>query len=411
MPGPLAGIRVLDLSSVVMGPWATHVLADYGADVILVESPQGDIMRRAGASRHPLMGAPFMHGARNKRSVVLDLKQDAARDALLALVATADVLVHNVRRAALARLRLTYDDVAPANPRLIFANLVGYAQAGPYGPRPAYDDLIQGASGLASTFVMSGGEPQYVPALVVDRTAGIAAAAAILAALVERSRTNVGRAIEIPMFETMVELVLADHLGGDSFVPPAGDVGYARILARNRRPYRTTDGYVCVLVYNEEHWRRFFDIAGERDTYERDPRLHDPTVRARHYDDAYGEVARVLATRSSAQWLAALEAADIPVMPLHDVASLERDPHLQAIGFFAERDHPSEGRLLTLGTPVTFAGQAPSPREPAPRLGEHSRTILAEAGLDQRAIDALVRGGATAEAPALADPQDVSSKR
>jgi len=395
MPGPLAGIRVVDLSSVVMGPWATHVLAEYGADVILVEPPAGDIMRRAGAARHPGMGASFMHGARNKRSVVLDLKQDAARDALLALAATADVFVHNIRRAAMERLRLAYADVARANPRIVYASLVGFGRDGPYSARPTYDDLIQGASGLAATFAMAGDEPRYVPMLVVDRTAGIAAAGAILAALVERGRTGAGQAVEIPLFETMVELVLADHLGGASFVPPEGAVGYARILAANRRPYRTTDGYVCVLLYNEAHWERFFTLSGEGDTYAADPLLHDRAVRAARYDDAYGEVARVLATRSSANWLAVLAAADIPVMPLHDIASLENDPHLVATGFFAETTHPTEGRLQTLGTPVSFGAHAPPPRGPAPRLGEHSRELLREAGLTDARIDALAASGGT----------------
>jgi crotonobetainyl-CoA:carnitine CoA-transferase CaiB-like acyl-CoA transferase len=389
MPGPLAGIRVVDLSSVVMGPWATHVLAEYGADVILVEPPAGDIMRRAGAARHPGMGASFMHGARNKRSVVLDLKQDAARDALLALAATADVFVHNIRGAAMERLRLAYADVARANPRIVYASLVGYGRGGPYSARPTYDDLIQGASGLAATFAMAGDEPRYVPMLVVDRTAGIAAAGAILAALVERGRTGAGQSLEVPLFETMVELVLADHLGGASFVPPEGAAGYARILAENRRPYRTTDGYVCVLLYNEAHWERFFTSSGEGEAYAADPLLHDREVRAARYDDAYGEVARVLATRSSAHWLAALAALDIPVMPLHDIATLERDPHLVATGFFAETTHPTEGRLQTLGTPVSFGAHPPPPRGPAPRLGEHSREILREAGLDDAQIDAL----------------------
>jgi crotonobetainyl-CoA:carnitine CoA-transferase CaiB-like acyl-CoA transferase len=187
----------------------------------------------------------------------------------------------------------------------------------------------------------------------------------------------------------MVELVLADHLGGASFVPPEGAAGYARILAENRRPYRTTDGYVCVLLYNEAHWERFFTSSGEGEAYAADPLLHDREVRAARYDDAYGEVARVLATRSSAHWLAALAALDIPVMPLHDIATLERDPHLVATGFFAETTHPTEGRLQTLGTPVSFGAHPPPPRGPAPRLGEHSREILREAGLDDAQIDAL----------------------
>ncbi|MBD5606696.1 MAG: CoA transferase [Candidatus Eremiobacteraeota bacterium] len=392
MARPLDGIRILDLSSVVMGPWATHVLADYGADVILVEPPGGDIMRRASAQRHDRMGAVFMHGARGKRSIVLDLKTERGRDALLALVGTADVFVHNVRRAAMERLRLTYDAVARVNPRIVYASLVGYGQDGPYAARPAYDDLIQGASGLAATFAMAGDEPRYVPALVVDRTAGIVAASAILAALVERSRTGTGRALEVPMFETMVELVLADHLGGDSFVPPEGNAGYARILARNRKPSRTTDGYVCVLLYNEAHWKRFFEVCGESERYRDDARLHDPQARVLDYDGAYGEVARVLATRSPAEWLATLEAADIPVMPLYDVAQLQRDPHLQSVGFFEEIEHPTEGRLRTLGFPVTFAGTDRGTRGVAPRLGEHTRAVLLEAGLTDTDVDALSPG-------------------
>jgi len=395
MPGPLAGIRVLDLSSVVMGPWATHVLADYGADVILVEPPGGDVMRRAGASRNDGMGASFMHGARNKRSIVLDLKAPLARAAFLKLVATADVVVHNIRRAALERLELTYEALAPANPRLIFATLAGYGQSGPYAARPAYDDLIQGASGLASTFVMSGREAQYVPALVVDRTVGIAAAAAVLAALVERGRTGRGQALEVPMFETMAELVLADHLGGDTFVPPVGEPGYARIISRNRRPYRTADGYVCVMLYKDTDWERFFTMNGERETYANDSRLHDAATRGRHYDHAYGEIARVIATRSTAYWLAELRATDIPVAPMNDIAALEEDEQLRATGFLQEREHPSEGRMLTLGTPAAFGANPPPPRKPAPLLGEHTREVLAEAGLDERTIVALVRASAT----------------
>jgi crotonobetainyl-CoA:carnitine CoA-transferase CaiB-like acyl-CoA transferase len=371
------------------------VLADYGADVVAVEPPGGDIMRRAGASRNDGMGASYMHGARNKRSIVLDLKVPLARDAFLKLAATADVVVHNIRRAALERLELTYEALASANPRLIFATLAGYGQNGPYAARPAYDDLIQGASGLASTFVMSGREPQYVPALVVDRTVGIAAAAAVLAALVERGRTGRGQALEVPMFETMAELVLADHLGGDSFVPPVGEPGYARILSRNRRPYPTTDGYVCVMLYKDSDWERFFTTNGEREKYANDVRLHDAATRGRHYDYAYGEVARVIAKRSTAHWLAELHAADIPAAPMNDIAALERDEQLRATNFLQEREHPSEGRILTLGTPATFGAHPPPPRKPAPLLGEHTREVLTEAGVDEQTIAALVGCAAT----------------
>jgi crotonobetainyl-CoA:carnitine CoA-transferase CaiB-like acyl-CoA transferase len=333
------------------------------------------------------MGAEFVQMNGSKRSIALDLKRDADRDALLALCAHADVLVHNVRPAAMRRLRLDYDDVAAANPAIVYVSIVGFDQAGPYAARPAYDDLIQGACGLASLFAATGdGEPRYVPSLLVDRISGLSAVNAILAALVERGRSGIGQALEVPMFETMAELVLADHLGGHAFEPPAGPFGYSRVLTPYRRPYRTSDGYVCVLLYNERHWERFFTVAGRLGEYAADPRLSDDTLRRDDYDYAYRLVAEILATRTSAEWLALLEANDIPVMPLNDVASLLDDPQLTATAFFATAEHPTEGTIRTMRTPTRWNRSPQTTPTPAPRLGEHTAAVLREAGLDEAQI-------------------------
>ena len=241
--GPLAGVRVLDLSSVIMGPLATRILADFGASVIKVEPPEGDVMRYALPARNRGMGALFMHLNRGKRSIVLDLKTATGRDILLRLCAQSDVFVHNPRLAALARLNLGYAEVARANPSIVYVSLVGYDQRGPGAALPAYDDMIQGASGLAALFALGGDEPRYVPGTIADRIGGLSTVNVILAALLARAKSGQGQAIEVPMFETLVDIVLGDHLGGESFVPAEGPMGYARLLTEMRRPHRTLDGY------------------------------------------------------------------------------------------------------------------------------------------------------------------------
>ena len=388
---PLAGIRIVDLSSVVMGPWATYILAGYGADVIKVEAPDGDVMRYAGPSRHLGMGSLFMFMNRGKRSIVLDLKRPEARDALLRVCERADVFVTNVRPAAMRRLGLGYDDVAAVNARIVYVDLVGYGQDGPYAAKPAYDDLIQGISGLAATFRRVGdGEPRFVPALIADRITGMNAVHAVIAALFARERNGVGQHVEVPMFETMAELVLSDHIGGHLFDPPAGDFGYNRALTPNRRPLRTLDGYVCILLYTPKHWERFFAIVGAEDRYRGDPRLSDPDIRRREYDAAYGIVAELVAGRTSSEWLALLGAADIPVVPLDDVADLLDDDHLRATSFFDVEQHPTEGDVRTVRRPARLSGSGEPLLRHAPQLGEHGAEILREAGYDDAAIAELL---------------------
>jgi crotonobetainyl-CoA:carnitine CoA-transferase CaiB-like acyl-CoA transferase len=382
---PLDGVRIIDMSSVLMGPYATQILGDYGADVVKVEPPSGDVMRLAGPMRTQGMGSLFLAVNRNKRSLVLDVKKPAGRAVLVRLCATADVFVHNVRPAAMRRLDLGEDVLRAHNPRLVYVSLVGYGQRGPYADRPAYDDLIQGATGIASLFAESG-EPRYVPLTVADRIVGLNAVHAILAALIDRDRAGEGGSIELSMFETMAQFVLSDHLGGRTFEPPLGPPGYSRLLAHDRRPYRTSDGYVCVLVYNDKQWQSLFEAIGRTEEFRADPRLSDHATRAQHYPYVYGVLAEILKTRSTAAWLSLLQANDIPCTPLNDLDALIDDPHLDAVGCFIRVDHPSEGAITQTAPVGAWSRNGPGVDRFAPRLGEHSVEVLREAGFDHDEI-------------------------
>ncbi|OFZ93260.1 MAG: acetyl-CoA acetyltransferase [Betaproteobacteria bacterium RIFCSPLOWO2_02_67_12] len=394
MSGPLAGVRVLDLTTVVMGPFATQVLADFGADVIKVEPPEGDIMRHAAPMRSPGMGHIFLNANRNKRSAVLDLKQAGGRDACLALAARSDVLVYNIRPQAMARLKLSYADVCAANPCIVYVGAFGYSPRGPYAARAAYDDLIQGAVGLPWLLAQSGAsEPRYAPAAIADRTVGLHIVNAVCAALYSREKSGRGQRVDVPMFEHLLQTVLGEHLGGYTFEPQLGEPGYARMLAKGRRPYQTKDGYVCVLVYNDKQWRAFFRLIDRQDLLA-DARFATQEARSRNYDVAYELVAQAMNQRGTDEWIAALEAADIPVQRMNSLGDIVNDPHLAAIGFFHTVEHPSEGRLKSMAVPSEWSVTAPEHRRHAPRLGEHTREVLREAGLADSRIDALVASGA-----------------
>jgi crotonobetainyl-CoA:carnitine CoA-transferase CaiB-like acyl-CoA transferase len=404
--GPLSGLRVLDMTTVLMGPYATLQLGDMGADIIKVEPLEGDIVRQIGPGRNPGMGPMFLNVNRNKRSIALDLKQPAGRDVLLRLAADADVFIYNVRPQAVARLGLAYEDVAAVNPAIIYTGVFGYGQDGPYAARPAYDDLIQGACAVPTLLADAGdGSPRYVPLTIADRIVGLFAVNAILAALRHRDATGRGQRIDVPMFETMANFVLIDHLGGLTFDPPLDHGGYARLLAPKRRPYRTKDGYLCALIYNDKQWRSFFAAIGRPGM--QDERFRDHASRIRHIREIYAEVAEIFATRTTAEWMALLEEADIPYTPLRTVEGLLDDPHLAATGFFSHVEHPSEGTIKSMRTPTTWSdSKAESPR-PAPVLGEHSLEILRELGLAEESIDALfaegIAHGPQAAAPAKTD--------
>ena len=386
--GPLAGIRIIDLTSVILGPYATQILADFGADVIKVESPDGDIMRHVGPMRNPGMGHIYLNLNRNKRSVVLDLKDPEAQAALRKLAATADVFVSNTRPAALKRLKLGYDDLRAVNPRIIYAVATGYGARGRYAGKPAYDDLIQGVSGIAAISRDAGEAPRYMPCTIADRTVGLYFANAISAALVHRERGGGGQAIEIPMFEVFAEYLLGDHLAGLTFDPPQGPQYYPRLVSAHRRPYATRDGHICVLVYTDAHWRNFFAAIGRPELVS-DPRFSTHGNRADHIDEVYAFVADVLKTRTSAEWLSLLEAADIPVMPLNNVRSLLDDPHLHDVEFFKMVDHPTEGRLRMTQVPGTWSESKPAVRTLPPNLGEHTSDVLREIGLTPEAVEGL----------------------
>ncbi|UCI31961.1 CaiB/BaiF CoA transferase family protein [Mesorhizobium sp. B4-1-4] len=392
--GPLNGIRVIDLTSVLMGPFATQTLGDFGAEVLKVESLEGDVIRQIGPARNPGMGPLFLNTNRSKRSICIDLKTPEGRDALLKLAESADVVVTNVRPRAMARLGLSYAEFQRVNPRVIYAALVGFDLEGPYADRPAYDDLIQGGAGIAFGFLRAGIRPAYVPSAIADRFVGIASVNAILAAIVERHSSGLGQKIEIPMFETTVALMMGDHLGGLTFDPPLDKGGYSRHLSPDRRPYQTSDGYICALVYNDGHWNRFFKAIGREDIPVNDPKFATFSARMANIDKVYAELGRIMLTRTTSEWLRLFQEADVPAMPMHSFESILEDEHLSATGFFRAVEHPSEGKLLSMAVPARFSRSTTEITRLAPRLGEHGVEILTEAGFNPEEINNMRASGA-----------------
>ena len=398
--GPLSGIRILDLTGVVMGPFATHILADLGADVIKVESPAGDSTRNYKPLRHEGMAGIFLNLHRNKRGLLLDLKRPEGREALNRLIATADAFVHNMRPKAAARLGFDYPAVRAIKPDIVYCGAYGFGAAGPYGDKAAYDDLIQAGSGIAGLNGAVHGEPAYVPTVLCDKLAGQAIAWAMLAALLQRSRGGGGQAIEVPMLETSIEFTLIEHMIGAAFDPPMGKMGFVRLLSRRRKPYRTKDGYACILPYSDDNWRDFFDFVG-RTGFKADPRFGRLASRVEHIEILYGLIEEEAPKRSSAEWVAFCDAKSIPCMPVRNLDDLAEDPHVKAVGLFGTAEHPSEGRYRTVRSPVNFSGAPFQIRHHAPRLGEHSAEVLAEAGYSAVEIEALVRDGITSAGPVI----------
>lgn len=389
--GPLAGIRVIDMTTVFMGPSCTQYLGDLGADVIKVEAPKGDSTRKVGPQGDLGLGPLFLGLNRNKRSIVLDLKQEAGIEAVLKLVETADVLAYNVRPAGMRRLGLGYERLAEINKGLVYAGMVGFSQRGRYAKMAAFDDMIQAASGLPTAIAQQSpdGVPRYLPTTIADRSVGIYAFGVIAAALYSRSQTGLGQAIEIPMFETMVPYVLGDHLYGHTFVPPQGGFGYPRVMSRNRRPYKTLDGYVCCLVYHDHHWKTFLGAVGKSDLLVTDPRFANIRTRTEHIDDLYQIVSDEMEKKTTDEWRKILGEGDIPVFPMHTFDSLLKDEHLADIGFFKEREHPTVGKILDPSVPSEWSGTPPDNHRPVPLLGEHTSEILREVGYSDAAIEEM----------------------
>ena len=386
--GPLSGVRVLDLTAVVLGPLATQILGDYGADVIKVEPPEGDRMRANGVTRHRGMSSIFLAINRNKRSLCIDLKSADGVAVIKKLLPTVDVLVHNMRMSAVQRLGLHHEALAALNPRLVYCVAPGFGQGGPDENKPAFDDVIQAACGLAGLIGHDSGTPDYVPSLIADKTSGLALANAVLAALFERERSGRGQFVEVPMFETMVAFTLAEHLGGLTFEPAHGPAGYQRLLSGGRLPAPTRDGHVAMLPYSGEHWRQFFIRAGREDLaakYNFDDR-HERNARIQ---EIYDDMALVTRRMSSAQCLALCEALDIAATRIYSIGELPEHPHLKAVQLFERHEHPAEGSIVGVRPPTRFARTPASVRRLAPLLGEHNVELLREAGLNDAQIAEL----------------------
>ncbi len=389
MTGTLDGIRVVDLTTVILGPWATQTLGDMGADVIKIETPTGDTTRYSGPKKNPLMASLFMATNRNKRSVVLDLTKEEGREALYKIIDTADVFLHNMRPKVAKKLGLEYEDFENRNPDLIYCATYGFRKDGPMANRPAYDDIIQAACGIADLQTVTSDQPRFVPTIMADKTTGLNVVSAILAALFNRERNGGGQAIEVPMFECLVDFVMVEHLYGACFEPAAGPMGYERLLNKERRPYATKDGYLAVLPYTDANWQDFFEIVGRNDLKD-DPRFIDLSTRTKYSDEIYGLLGEIVATRTTAEWQKVLDAANIPVQTVLTKEDLLDNEQLNASGFWRMEDHPTEGQVRMTDPPIRFSKTPSTIRRLQPKLGEQSMEILAEAGYSEAEIETLL---------------------
>ncbi|MHA7599863.1 CaiB/BaiF CoA transferase family protein [Alicycliphilus sp. T452] len=390
--GPLAGVRVADLSTVLFGPYCTQLLGDLGAEVIKVESLDGDTFRSAGAAHHPGMAGAFVSTNRNKRSLAIDIKAREGREVLHRLLARSDVLVTNIRRKSLAQLGLDHASLEPAFPRLIHCSATGYGQGGPYEDDPAFDDTTQAMCGLASLQTAFCGEPRYVASAVADKISGLTLALAVVAAIRHRDVTGQAQSVDVSMYETMVAFTMLEHLSGAAFDPPAGPMIYPRTTSPHRRPYRTRDGYLSVMPYTDRHWASFFRTIA-RPGLAHDARFSSMAARTANIDELYGLLAQEMALHTSDWWLQTLKANDIPAVKVQTPQDLLHDRHLLDTGFIRRDPHPTEGTVVGFESPMRF-GQSPArPTRLAPNLGEHSAEILAELGYNESDIDAFSHRG------------------
>ncbi len=400
--GPLAGVRIVDMTAVVLGPLATQILGDYGADVIKIEPLEGDLMRANGAQKADGstagLSSIFLAINRNKRSLAIDLKKQEGRDAVRRLVRTADVFVHNMRVDAVERLGFGYEALRAEKPDIVYCVATGFGQDGPDRARPAFDDVIQAASGLAAIANVYADRPDYVSSLIADKTTGLALCNAVLAALFHRARSGEGQYVETPMLETMTAFVLAEHMGGMTFEPREGGAGYARLMQGGRRPMRTKDGWLALLPYTAEHWTAF---VSEIDRLDLAPVAADRIARNKHIQELYGAMRDALERRTTEEWLETCDRLDIPATRLYGLDDLPDHPHLAATGFFELRDHPAVGKIRVTRPPTRFSATPATIARHAPQLGEHTREILLQAGLDEPEIAALLASG-VARAPVSA---------
>jgi crotonobetainyl-CoA:carnitine CoA-transferase CaiB-like acyl-CoA transferase len=390
--GPLAGYRIVDLTAVVMGPLATQILGDLGADVIKVEPPDGDRQRYPLPSRHPTMNGVFLNLNRNKRSIAVDLKQTEGADIVLKLCREADVLVSSLRPASARKLGLDYESVRAVKQDIVYCAAYGFSEAGPYRGKAAYDDVIQAASGVAGLLQDVRGKAEYLPIALCDKVSGMTMVYGILAALLHREKTGEGQEIETPMFEASVAFNLLEHVCGYVFEPPLGPFGWSRILSPSRRPFRTKDGFICIMPYTDRNWTDFFTAIGKPEHAD-EPRFKTHPLRIQNTEVLYGIVEDHAIERTNGEWMELCDRLSIPAMPVISPPALWDDPHIRAVGLLGLAEHPTEGRYRTIGSPVRFAETPSSIRKHAPNIGEDSVEVMRLAGLDDAAIAALIECG------------------
>jgi crotonobetainyl-CoA:carnitine CoA-transferase CaiB-like acyl-CoA transferase len=377
--GPLHGIKVIEIASIVLGPMATQYLGDMGADVIKIEPPEGDLTRSLGPQRHPGMSAVFINCNRNKRSVVLDLHLARDREALHQLVAQADVVLHSIRTQAAERMGISYQTLSALNPRLVYCHVKGFSDEGLYAGKPAYDDVIQALSGLAALQTTIVGEPRYMPTIFADKVCAVHAAYAVMLGLFHRAQTGRGQEVQVPMFEAMTAFNSVEHLWGATFEPPIAPMGYETIVKAARRPYPTRDGHIAFLPYTDAHWQRFFDATGMPELMN-DERFCNYGARQKHFKTVWAHVTEQLALKTNAEWMA-LFGSDMPIAVVNELDALPNDPHLESVGFWQLREHPSEGLLRFASSAVQIPDSPPSLRRLPPTLGQHTAEVMAEFGV------------------------------
>ena len=377
--GMLFGLRVIDLTSVVFGPYATQILCDLGAEVIKIEPEIGDKFRHAGKPAKTFgMGPVHMGLNRGKQSVVLDLKDPSDAQTLRDLIATADVFIHNIRAKAIERLGFGYEAVKAIRPNIVYVHCMGFGSDGPYADRQAYDDVIQAATGAVTLASRVDGDPRprYLPSVIADKVAGLHGAYASLAAIIHQLRTGQGQHVEVPMFECFTDFILKEHLFEAAFIPPTGPMGYPRQLDPNRQPFPTKDGYISIVPYTDEAVCDLFGLLGAPHILDR-ALFNTPKLRAQNMSLIYAEIARLTPSKTSAGWEQILATAQIPAMPVRDMADLLQDPHPVATDFFSHQTHPSEGDYIQMRAPVRFSAAPERNHRPAPLIGQDTDVIKA----------------------------------
>ena len=387
--GPLTGIRILDLTSVVLGPLATQILGDYGAEVIKVESLEGDLMRSNGVNLSPSMSSIFLSINRNKQSIALDLKTEAGKKILRQLIPRVDAVVHNMRVSAIDKLGFGYDEVVKLNPQIVYCAATGFDQDGPDKDRPAFDDIIQAACGLASVNSLGKSRPDYISTLVADKTTGMALVNAVLAALLAKERSGQGQYVEVPMLETMVAFTLVEHMGGLTRNPAIQKAGYSRVLSGGRQPSPTRDGFIAMLPYTNHHWECFFRDAGQ-EALGKELGVTNRITRNANIQGLYAALHAITATKTTAEWIEICDRLDIPATPIYTMEELPSHPQLQAVQLFEDDVHPDVGAIRYVRPPVKFSKTPAKVRHQARRLGQDTESILTDLGYSQNQIESLV---------------------